>query len=118
MVEAGKPLAERNGRFMPVEPAPEVTSDVEPMEAEVRSPPPSLGDAVMWEVRRVLLERGPLKPAQIKEFLPARVHEAAKKHWKEGLKRLAKDMSERAGRGYYFKRLDDGRYAALEGTAA
>lgn len=118
MVEAGQPLAERNGRFMPVEPAPDMTPDIEAVEAEVRSPPPSLGDAVMWEVRRVLLERGPLKPAQIKKFLPARVHEAAKKHWKEGLKRLAKDMSERAGRGYYFKRLTDGRYVAIECNAA
>lgn len=111
MIEAGKPLTEMNGRFVPVEPDPAPLQEV-----EMRSPPPSLGDAVMWEVRKVLLEHGPMKAAQIRERLPLRVHEAAKRHWKDGLKRLSKDMSERAGRGYYFKSLGDGRYAALEGV--
>lgn len=113
MIEAGKPLTEMNGRFMPVEPDPAPLQDV-----ETRSPPPSLGDAVMWEVRKVLLEHGPMKAAQIRERLPTRVHDAAKRHWKDGLKRLAKDMSERAGRGYYFKSLGNGRYAALEDAEA
>lgn len=55
-----------------------------------------------------------MKPAEIRKHLPQRVQEAAKRHWKGGLDRLAKDVSERSGRGYYFKRLDDGRYTALE----
>jgi uncharacterized small protein (DUF1192 family) len=114
MIEAGKPLAERDGRFMPVEPDPVPSPGVRSAEVDLRSPPPSLGDAIMWEVQRVLLDHGPMKPAEIRKQLPPRVHEAAKKHWKGGLARLAKDMSERAGRGYYFRRLDDGRYAALE----
>lgn len=114
MVEAGRPLAERDGRFEPVEPAAGPPPGGKAGEEEPRSPPPSLGDAVMREVQRVLLEHGPMKSTQIRERLPHRVHEAAKKHWKGGLGLLAKDMSERAGRGYYFKRLEDGRYAALE----
>ena len=118
MIEAGKPIAEKNGRFMPAGESADEAPAAPPAVDEVRSPPPSLGDSVMWEVRRVLLERGPMKPAQIRMCLPTRVHEAAAKHWKGGLTRLAKDMSERAGRGYYFKSLGDGRYAAIEGDAA
>lgn len=114
MAEAGKPIAEKDGRFAQVEEAQGSPGAPDPREAEVRSPPPSLGDSVMWEIRRLLLERGPMRPAEIRKHLPQRVHEAAKRHWKGGLDRLAKDMSERAGRGYYFRRLDDGRYAALE----
>ncbi|QEE39850.1 hypothetical protein FV241_11630 [Methylobacterium sp. WL2] len=118
MIEAGKPIAEKNGRFMPAEESADEAPAAPPAVDEIRSPPPSLGDSVMWEVRRVLLERGPMKPAEIRKCLPTRVHEAAAKHWKGGLARLAKDMSERAGRGYYFKSLGDGRYAAIEGDAA
>lgn len=114
MAEAGKPLAEKDGRFAPVEEACGSPAVDGAEGAEVRAPPPSLGDGVMWEIRRLLLERGPMKPVEIRKHLPHRVQEAAKKHWKGGLDRLAKDMSERARRGYYFKRMGDGRYAALE----
>lgn len=117
MVEAGKPLAEINGRFMPAEASPVEAPAAETAEAEVRSPPPSLGDSVMWEVRKVLLAHGPMSTAEIRKRLPARFHEAAAKHWKGGLKRLAKDMSERARRNYYFESLGNGRYAALEDDA-
>ena len=82
MIEAGKPLAESDGRFMPAEEAKDSAPAAVLVEAEVRSPPPSLGDAVMWEVRRVLLIHGPMKPMEIRKLLPARVHEAARKHWK------------------------------------
>ncbi|KQO68724.1 hypothetical protein ASF22_19355 [Methylobacterium sp. Leaf87] len=118
MIEAGKPLVEIDGRFMPAEKAKGAAPPAKPAEGGVRSPPPSLGDAVMWEVERVLLEQGPLMPAQIRELLPARVHAAAKKHWQDGLKRLGKDMTKRSSRGYYFKDLEDGRFAALEGDEA
>lgn len=119
MIEAGKPIAEKNGRFMPAETSPADTpvTALIPAVDEVRSPLPSLGNTVIWEVRRVLLERGPMKPAQIRKCLPTRVHEAAAKHWMGGLARLAKDMSERLGRGYYLTRLDDGRYTGIEGDA-
>jgi uncharacterized small protein (DUF1192 family) len=54
IIESGRPLTEMNGRFLHVEPDPAPAQEV-----ETRSPPPSLGDSVMWEVRKVLLAHGP-----------------------------------------------------------
>lgn len=85
MAEAGKPLAEKDGRFVQVEATQGSPGAPNLEEAEVRAPPPSLGDSVMWEIRRLLLERGPMRPAEIRKHLPQRVHEAARRHWKGGL---------------------------------
>lgn len=93
---------------------------MEPLETAVpdlvsildKAPPPSVGDDIMKIIREILLDKGPMKPSAIRRELAPETVEAAKRYWHDGLDRLAKNMGERAGRGYYFVSVGGGRYAA------
>ncbi|MCJ2077662.1 DNA-binding protein [Methylobacterium sp. E-016] len=116
--EPGGPFREMNGLFCSVGnnqvPAPNVV----PTNAKEKRPPPSEGDDVMQAVRDILLQHGPMKPSQIGLRLSDETIEAAGRHWQGGLKRLAKNMGERASRGFYFVRVGGGRYGAKPMEAA